>query len=447
MTAVGELALWVSLFLAVWGSAASVVGEKLQRSDLLASSRRAVVAATITVGLACVGVWQALLAHDFSLDYVTSHTTLNTPTLYLLIALWGGPAGRLLFLALGLALCATIAGSRRGELDPSIHARVVGTMATLLALLLLVICFGTNPYDRVEWVPAEGQGLDPQLQTPLAGIYFISTYLGYVAASAGLALGVSAALVGRIDSHWLTAMRRWCAASWCLLTVAVAVRMRWSYLEPVSSGFRSPGAAQITTGVVCAMSFALLVILRARDGPAGRSMWTRARRAGAATFALGLALIVTGVAASRLWTDRSVTLNPGESAELLDRFGQRWRFVSQGASRDEQMNHLSTSVALEVWRNRNRIGFVSAERRQYLDSMQRPTFEPTLRPGLQSLPGIDVYVLLAGLRGDAADLRVGFRPLVGAVWIGWLLVAVGGLLVAAPTRRGGRALTGNASRV
>jgi cytochrome c biogenesis factor len=147
---------------------------------------------------------------------------------------------------------------------------------------------------------------------------------------------------------------------------------------------------------------------------------------------------VTGVAASRSWVDQQLSLSPGGRAEFTDRYGGRWRFVSQGVSRDEQVNYLSTSVALEVWRGEERRGFVSAERRQYLDSVQRPTFEPVLRPGLLSSPTIDVYALFRGLTQDGAALEISFRPLVGMVWVGWMLVGGAGLALALgprPTKR------------
>jgi cytochrome c biogenesis factor len=428
---VGELALWVALFLSVWGSAASFIGAKLVRPELVTSGRRAVVAAAGMVLLACLGLWAALLSHDFALRYVASHTTLNTPTLYLLTAFWAGPAGRMLFFALAVALCGAVAVTAERRLDATILTWITGALATLLALVLVVVCFGTYPYDRIDWVPAEGEGLEPQLQTTLAAPYFLATYGAYGAATVGLALGVVAAIGGRVDRELFAAVRRWSIICWSLLTVGIAVRMRWSYLEPTSSGFSRPDLAQVTSAVVWALSFALLWSLRARED-ASRPRATRrpVRLVGALAFCVGLAILVAGVAASRFWTSHSVSLRPGETAELTDQFGRRWRFISQGASRDEQMNSLSTGVALDAWRNGRHAGIISAERRQYLDSVQRPTFEPSMKPGIWSSLLLDVYAVLAGLRGEVAELRVGFRPLVAAVWIGWILVVAGGLALA-----------------
>ena len=49
MTIVGELALWVALFLVVWAGAASLSGRALRRPELAASSVRAIYAAAVMV--------------------------------------------------------------------------------------------------------------------------------------------------------------------------------------------------------------------------------------------------------------------------------------------------------------------------------------------------------------------------------------------------------------
>jgi cytochrome c biogenesis factor len=435
VTVIGELSLWVALFLAAWGSVASVAGTKLNRDELVVSGRRAIFATAGMTAVAALGLWMALLGHDFSLRYVASHTTLNTPTLYLLTAIWAGPEGRMLFLGLAISLAAAIAAAGRRELDPPSRGPVLGILAGLVALVLAVACFRANPYDRLEWVPAEGQGLAPDLQSALAPVYFVATYIGYAAASVVLALSVPIAALGRLDDARLMLLRRWAAVCWSLLTVAIALRMRWTYVDASASPFGRPGAAQSITASLWAASFALLWLrldgqagLERRDRPGRR--WT-----GLVVFSLGLALVIAGVGASRRWTTHTVPLSPGGAAEIVDPSGARWRFVSQGVSRDEQSNYLSTSVALETWCGGTPRGVVSAERRQYLDSVQRPTFAPVVKPGIRSSLRQDVHVVFAGLEeDDAASLRLAFRPLVALIWIGWMLVLAGGIALASAPR-------------
>jgi cytochrome c biogenesis factor len=494
VTVVGELALWVSLFLAVWGSVASFGGATTRRPELVASGARSIFATALMVALACLGLWAALLSHDFSLEYVASHTTLNMPTLYLITALWAGPPGAMLSFALALSLSSTAAVSGRRRPQAELLPWVVGALAATLALVLVAVCFVTNPYDRVEWVPAEGTGLNPPLQNPLAPIFFVGTYGAYGAAAVLFGLAIGAVAVRKVDAGWYSAVRGWSVLFWCLLTVSIAVRMRWTYLEPVAGGLWRPDVAQVANTVAWLLSFVLLRSFGLRGGaPPPRSVatlalvvfgfallgaavvprppgppdesfatppaavlalvgfavvgagavWSGAARlprnapgvAGSAArrslaslgIYVGLGVLLTGVVAKRWWTEQAVSLRPGGATELTDPFAHRWRFVSQGVSRDERMNYLSTGVALEAWRDGRRAGIISAERRQYLDGIQRPTFEPAPAPGIRSTAALDVYVVLAEVRGETARLHVGFRPLVACVWIGWILIAVGGV--------------------
>jgi cytochrome c biogenesis factor len=498
VTVVGELALWVALFLAVWGSVASFGGASVGRPELAASGVRSIVASAGMTTLAGLGLGAALIGHDFSLQYVASHTTLNTPTLYLVTAFWAGPPGAMLSFALALSLCsaAVVAYGRRAN-DEHLPW-VVGALAAVLALVLLAVCFATNPYDRIEWVPADGKGLDPRLQNALAAPYYLATYGGYAAASVPFALAVGAAMARTIDAGWLATVHRWTLVTWCLLTLSSALRMRWTYLEPVAGGLWQTDPAQLATAGGWILGFALLRSFAVRAGaPTPRSVASLAlatfcfallgaaalprppgppetpfrappealvsligfaivaagvihsgvRRvpaasagvnAGEGRWALatlvvyvGGVILLAGVAATQSWTDGAISVRPGQATELTDPYRRRWRFVSQGVSRDERMNYLSTGVALEAWRDGRGMGIISTDRRQYLDSMQRPIYEPASTPGVWSSLGLDVYVVLAEVRGEAAQLRVGFRPLVASVWIGWLVVAAGGFALGA----------------
>jgi cytochrome c-type biogenesis protein CcmF len=78
------------------------------------------------------------------------------------------------------------------------------------------------------------------------------------------------------------------------------------------------------------------------------------------------------------------------------------------------------------------VGLISSEKRQYFDSQRRPTFEPSTEVGLRESARQDVYIVLAGVREDAAELRITFNPLVVWVWIGGAIMALGGIIVMWP---------------
>jgi len=55
---------------------------------------------------------------------------------------------------------------------------------------------------------------------------------------------------------------------------------------------------------------------------------------------------------------------------------------------------------------------------------------------------MDLYVVLAGVRDETAELRISFNPLVVWVWIGGMIMAVGGLIVMWPQAERRRAPSG-----
>ena len=68
-----------------------------------------------------------------------------------------------------------------------------------------------------------------------------------------------------------------------------------------------------------------------------------------------------------------------------------------------------------------------------MDSRGNPTFEPSTAVGILVGAREDVYVVLAGVsRGERAEVRIAFHPLVMWVWIGGMVMALGGLVVMWP---------------
>jgi cytochrome c-type biogenesis protein CcmF len=128
-----------------------------------------------------------------------------------------------------------------------------------------------------------------------------------------------------------------------------------------------------------------------------------------------------------------VTLKDGDSKELVDPYGHKWKFVSQGLSQYDLLNRQVVALALDLTRDGKASGVLTTEKRQHVDSRGAPTFEPSTEVGIKSSWRQDVYVVLAGVREDqSAEIRVTFNPLVRWVWLGGGLMALGGLIVMWP---------------
>ncbi len=167
------------------------------------------------------------------------------------------------------------------------------------------------------------------------------------------------------------------------------------------------------------------------------------RRYGGYIVHAGVVVIFVAFAGLAFKKEADVTLRTGESYSTVDPYGHAWTFTSNGVSRFRMLNRDVTAVTLEARRDGHLVGLVHSEKRQHFNSRNEASFEPSTEVGLLYTPRQDVYVVLTGVAqdGDRAVLRVTFNPLVIWVWLGGLIMAVGGLIVMWPQgdrRRGGQ---------
>ena len=231
MILLGELSLWVALLMATWSATVSFAGGHMGRGELVASGERALYATFAFVVLSSIGLWTALLTSDFSLRYVASYTSANLPAVYKFSAFWGGQQGSMLFWCLILAFYSAVALFANRRRNRELMPYVTGTLALVQLFFLATTAFGANPYARLDWIPPDGTGLNPQLQNPGMATHPPTLYLGYVATAIPFAFAIAALFTRRLDAEWLGAVRRWSLVSWMFLTVGITLGMWWAYVE------------------------------------------------------------------------------------------------------------------------------------------------------------------------------------------------------------------------
>jgi cytochrome c-type biogenesis protein CcmF len=647
---IGELSLWVALLMAAWSTTVSYAGGALRRDDLVNSGVRGLYATFAMVLLASIGLWTALLTKDFSLEYVAGHISASMPSVYIFTAFWSGQAGSMLFWALILSMYGTIAiatsRSRNRELIPWAS----GTISAILLFFIATTCFKANPFVRLDFMPVDGRGMNPQLQNPGMAFHPPNLYLGYVATAIPFAFAIAALFSRRLDAEWLGVVRRWTLLSWFFLTIGIILGMWWAYVElgwggywawdPVENSSFLPWLTNtaflhsimiqekrgmlrkwnvvlvvvsfllaifgtfitrsgviesvhsfaqspvgpwfatfffLATGVtiylvstrlhdleakvelesmvsreaaflynnlvLVGIAFAVLwgtvfpilsewatgnkitvgppffntvnvplgLLLLALTGIGPLIAWRRAsvsnlkrqfaspalfgivvavalfalgmrasyslvayalcgfvtgtivqefykgvrarqtiheeslipafmhlvernrRRYGGYIVHVGIVMLFAAFAGMAFRTENDVTLKAGETFDTRDPYGHQWRFVSQGVSTSNRPDRDVIAVGLEAFRDGKRLGIITSEKRQYLDSQHNTLFEPITEVGIRSTAKLDTYVVLAGVRGnDIAELRVTFNPLVMWVWTGGFVMMIGGLIVMWP---------------
>src|SRR6267378_4438693 len=133
-------------------------------------------------------------------------------------------------------------------------------------------------------------------------------------------------------------------------------------------------------------------------------------------------------------TETQATLRPGDSVTLKSPYGHLYTFTHLGISQYNALNREVTAALVEVRRDGKQIGRLRTEKRQHVDALGRPTFEPSTAVGIRSDLREDLYVVLGGLVNgtEEAVYRFTINPLVWWVWFGGFVLVIGGLIVLWP---------------
>jgi len=231
MTVLGQLALWLALLIGAWGTFVGFYGGLRQRPELIESSRRATYALCGVLLVASLALIVALVKHDFNVAYVASYTSRNLPTVYILSAFYGGQAGSMLFWAVVLAIFGALAQLLTSRKYDYLLPYVAGVTSAVALFFVATTLFAANPFERLPFTPADGNGLNPQLQNPGMVIHPPMLYLGYISITIPFAFAVAALVSKRLDVGWLHAIRKWTIVSWLFLSIGITLGMWWAYVE------------------------------------------------------------------------------------------------------------------------------------------------------------------------------------------------------------------------
>ena len=134
----------------------------------------------------------------------------------------------------------------------------------------------------------------------------------------------------------------------------------------------------------------------------------------------GIAVAILGVVVTITYSEgRDVRMEPGESIALAG-----YNFAFEGVQKVRGPNYLAEQAEFNVTRDGEFVAKLRPEKRFY-SAAQNVMTEADLDPGLMR----DVYVALGEKVGDTAwAVRVHVKPFVRWIWLGGLLVALGGFV-------------------
>ena len=227
----GYLSLVLSMACGLYAAGTAIAHIRKPDAAMLESARRAGFLTWPLLTLASLCLILLLVTEHFEVGYVAEVTSRAMPTYLRVTALWGGQAGSLLFWCLLLSgYSAIVAVSNRNKLQvmmPYVNAVLLTTSLFFLTLLV----FAANPFERVGFVPPDGQGLNPLLQNYWMVIHPVMLYLGYVGMVVPFAFAVGALMSKRLDNEWVRTVRRWTLIPWMFLSAGIIMGSQWAYME------------------------------------------------------------------------------------------------------------------------------------------------------------------------------------------------------------------------
>jgi cytochrome c-type biogenesis protein CcmF len=227
----GHFALLLALPVALIQTAVPFWGARRRDPALMAVDAPAAITLLVLLAVAFLALMRAYVVSDFSVEnvYVNSHSA--KPLLYRIAGVWGNHEGSMLLWVLMLAVFGAAAGLFGRNLPATLRANVIAVQGAIALAFLLFIVFTSNPFQRLDPAPFEGQGLNPILQDPALAFHPPFLYAGYVGLAISYSFAVAALIEGRIDAAWARWVRPWTLASWMFLTLGIAMGSWWAYYE------------------------------------------------------------------------------------------------------------------------------------------------------------------------------------------------------------------------
>ena len=206
---------------------------KYQDQRLFLVGQRLALGVSFFIFLATFILSYQLIISNFDVDYVARYTSIETPTIYKISALWAGQSGSLLFWLFILSIFSTITILQNQHKHHELMPWVIISLTITQIFFLILTNYVTNPFKPTEadFIVANGNGLNPLLQNITMAIHPPTLYLGYVGFSVPFAFAFSA-LVNRDTSPlWIQSIRRWTLVAWLFLSMGIILGGWWAYQE------------------------------------------------------------------------------------------------------------------------------------------------------------------------------------------------------------------------
>ena len=215
---------------------------------------------------------------------------------------------------------------------------------------------------------------------------------------------------------YAAAQRLWVAGALSLAAIVLVFAVMW----------RGPWLApfMIAIGVWVIAGAVSEIAMRVKAGSAGwTEIWRRLRNLprsayGTAVAHAGVGVMVIGITATSAWqSEKILTMKPGETAEIAG-----FALTFKGVAPNDGPNYREVIGLMSVTRGGHQVAELAPSKRQYTAPSQA-----TSEAGIYVALAGDLYAVLGDEAGDGGyAVRLYFNPLVRLIWIGAIIMFMGG---------------------
>ena len=227
----GHFATLLAFFVAILQAVVPLVGAERNQANWMAVCVPMAIVQFLLVGFAFAMLTLAFVTSDFSVRLVVANSHSLKPMLYKVAGVWGNHEGSMLLWILILSFYGALVALFGNNLPDRLKARVLSVQAMIAVAFLAFLIFTSNPFDRLEFPPLDGNDLNPLLQDPGLAFHPPFLYLGYVGLSMSFSFAIAALIEGRVDAAWARWVRPWTLLAWINLTIGIALGSWWAYYE------------------------------------------------------------------------------------------------------------------------------------------------------------------------------------------------------------------------
>jgi len=228
MLTLGTITIYSALFFLLLSAALYLLApQKDSVSPLVKIARASYWLASLSIVSAAAILGTLLVTHRFDCQYVYEHSARAMAPLYWFPSFWSGQEGSFLLWAFWAGIVGAVLSVTSGTFERRVMPVYSGILLFLVSLLII-----RSPFVPLDThglpVPAEGLGLNPNLENPWMVIHPPTLFLGFASLGVPFAYAL-AGLFWRKSTGWLKQTLPWSLFGFSFLGLAMMMGGYWAY--------------------------------------------------------------------------------------------------------------------------------------------------------------------------------------------------------------------------